>query len=79
MSSRRDHQQEPVQDDLLQELDGREGAVVHAIFVDDVPRPLVRLEALLERRELRRRVGHGARRLRRGGSGGGKGIAEIPA
>ena len=43
---------EHVRGDLLQELDGAERAVVHAVFVDDVTRPRIALELGLELREL---------------------------
>ena len=47
---------ERVRRDLLQELDGGEGAVVHLVLVDHVPGTRVALEASLERSELRRRI-----------------------
>src|SRR5258708_39083493 len=43
---------ELVRGDLLQELDGRERAMVHRVLADDVPRSRVALEVGLEAREL---------------------------
>ena len=42
--------------ELLQELHGREGAVVHLVLVDHVPRTRIALEARLEGTELRGRI-----------------------
>ncbi len=53
--------QERVRGDLLQQLDGAERTMVHAVFHDDVAGATVALEARLERRQLARGVAGNSR------------------